>query len=141
MAWKRLMDEYEPKTAGRQCALLQELLHYGFPWGPRSALDEFEVLLRRCAALAGEEVSENLKISLVQKGLGDDPLKTHLVLHASRLKTFKPPHTSRNASSTLPTRGAIRREMRNPFRAGSDATFINGHRAAERAAIIKSLAA
>ena len=28
---RRLLDEYEPRTAGRQCALLQELLHYGFP--------------------------------------------------------------------------------------------------------------
>ena len=31
VAWRRLLDEYEPRTAGRQCALLQELLHHGFP--------------------------------------------------------------------------------------------------------------
>ena len=46
VAWRRLLDEYEPRTAGRQCALLQELLHYGFLGDPRAALDEFEVLLR-----------------------------------------------------------------------------------------------
>ena len=57
-------------------------LHYGFPGDPRTALDEFEVL-------SGEEVSESLKVALVQKGITDDALKTHLVLHASRLSTFQ----------------------------------------------------
>ena len=89
VAWRRLLDEYEPRTAGRQCALLQELLHNGFPGDPRTALDEFEVLLRRCSALSGEDVSESLKVALVQKGITDDALKTHLVLHASRLSTFQ----------------------------------------------------
>ena len=31
VAWRRLLDHDEPRTAGRQCALLQELLHFGFP--------------------------------------------------------------------------------------------------------------
>ena len=31
VVWKRLLDEYEQRIAGRQCALLQELLHYAFP--------------------------------------------------------------------------------------------------------------
>ena len=69
--------------------MLQELLHYGFPGDPRTALDEFEVLLRRYSPLSGEDVSESLKVALVQKGITDDALKTHLVLHASRLSTFQ----------------------------------------------------
>ena len=89
VAWRRLLDEYEPITAGRLCALLQELLHHGFSGDPRTALDEFEVLLRRYSALSGEDVSESLKVALVQKGITDDALKTHLVLHASRLSTFQ----------------------------------------------------
>ena len=92
VAWRRLLDEYEPKTAERLCALLQELLHHGFPGDPRTALDEFEVLLRRYSALSGEDVSESLKVALVQKGITDDALKTHLVLHASRLSTFQLVH-------------------------------------------------
>ena len=81
VAWRRLLDEYEPRTAGRQCALLHELFHYGFPGDPRTSLDEFEVLLRRYTALSGEDVSESLKVSLVQKGITDDAL--------SRLSTFQ----------------------------------------------------
>ena len=76
VAWRRLLDEYESRTAGRPCALLQELLHYAFPGDPRTALDEFEVPLRRYSALSGEDVSESLKVALVQKGITDDTLKT-----------------------------------------------------------------
>ena len=92
VAWRRLLDENEPRTAGRQCALVKKLLHYAFPGDPRTALDEFEVLLRPYSALSGEDVSESLKVALVQKGITDDALKTHLVLHASRLSTFQQVH-------------------------------------------------
>ena len=68
VAWRRLLDDCEPRTAGRQCALLQEPAHCGFPGDPRAALDEFEVLLRRYTALSGEEFSERSKVALVQKG-------------------------------------------------------------------------
>ena len=60
VAWRRLLDEGEPRTAGRRRALLQELLHYGFPGDPRAAMDEFGVLLRQFSALSGEDVSEAL---------------------------------------------------------------------------------
>ena len=72
VAWRRLLDEYEPRTAGRQCDLLQERVHYGFP---RAAVDEVELLLRRRSALSGEDVSESLKVALVQKGVTDDALE------------------------------------------------------------------
>ena len=51
VAWRWLLDEYESRTAGRQWALLQELLHHRFSGDPRGALGEFEVL-RRYSALS-----------------------------------------------------------------------------------------
>ena len=105
VAWRRLLDEYEPRTAGRLCALLQELLHHGFHGDPRTALDEFKVLLRRYSALSGVDVSESLKVALVQKGVTDDTLKTHLVLHASRLSTFQ--MVREEVRSVLITRQAL----------------------------------
>ena len=78
VAWRPLLDEYEPSTARPQ-----ELLHCGFLGDPRAALDEFEVLLCQCSARSGEEVSESLKVALVQKGITDDALKTHLVFFFS----------------------------------------------------------
>ena len=50
----------------------------GSPETREQPLDEFEVLLRQNSALS-------LKLAPVQKGITDDALKTHLVLHASRL--------------------------------------------------------
>ena len=88
MAQTTASSSTEGVVGCRQCALLQEVLHFNFPGDPRNALDEFEVLLRRYAALSGEELGENLKVALVQKGTTDEALKTHLVLHASRLTTF-----------------------------------------------------
>ena len=86
VAWRRPLDEYEPRTAARQCALLQELLQYGFSGDLRAALDECEVLLRRYSSLSG---CDSLKVALVQRGMKDDALKTHLVLHASRVANFQ----------------------------------------------------
>ena len=65
----------EGGVAGRQCALLQALLHHGVPGNPA------------CSALSGEDVSEALKVTLVQRH--HDALKTHHVLHASRLSNFQ----------------------------------------------------
>ena len=61
VAWQRQLDEYVPRTAGRQCALLQEVLRYGFPGDPRTASAAFEVLLRQCSTLSGEDVSETFE--------------------------------------------------------------------------------
>ena len=59
------------------------------PGDAREKMDEREVLLRRHSALSGEDVSESLKVALVQNGATDDALKTYLVLHASRLSNFQ----------------------------------------------------
>ena len=66
-------DCWTSTSQGRQCASLQELLRCGSPGDPRAALDEFDVL----------------SVALVQQGITDDALKTHLVLHASRLSNFQ----------------------------------------------------
>ena len=105
VAWQRLLDEYEPRTAGRQCALLQELLHYGFPGDPRIESDDFDVLLRQSSALSGEDVSEALKVALVQQGITDGAVKTHFVLHASGLSNFQ--LVREEVRSVLITRQAI----------------------------------
>ena len=62
-----------------------ELRHSRFLGDPRA----FEMLLRRFSALSREDASESLKVALVQKGITDDALKTHLVLHAWRLSNFQ----------------------------------------------------
>ena len=67
----------------------RKVLHFGFLGDPRAAFGKFEVLLRRYSALSGEDVSEALTVALVLEGITDDALKTHLVLHASRVSNFQ----------------------------------------------------
>ena len=84
-AWRRLSDEYEPRTAGRHTGMLLNLLRFEFRGDTRATLDEFEVLVRNYEKNSGEDVSEPLKVALVKKGLTDDALRQHLVMHAARL--------------------------------------------------------
>ena len=57
------------------------------PW--RVAYSLGRVHFAGYSALSGEDVSESLKVALVQKRITDDALKTHLVPHASRHSTFQ----------------------------------------------------
>ena len=59
-----------------------------FPEDPRAALDEFEMLLRRHSALSGDDVSESLKVALVQKGITNDSVKTLLCCTPHALSNF-----------------------------------------------------
>ena len=66
VAW-RLLDEYEPRISGPQCALIAAGTARSTAWftgDPRAALDEFEVLLCQYRALSGEDVSEALKVAI-----------------------------------------------------------------------------
>ena len=88
VSWRRLVDEFEPKTSGRHAALLLDLLKYDFPGDPRTALDEFEIRCRADYKATGEDLAESLKVALVQRGLADDSVRNHLVLHSARLSTY-----------------------------------------------------
>ena len=89
LAWRRLVDEFEPRTAGRQAGLLLGLLRFEFAGEPRTAMDEFDLMVREYEKSSGEQLSESLKVALVQKGLRDEGLRAHLVLHAARLPSYQ----------------------------------------------------
>ena len=73
------MAEYEPATAGRETSLLFEVLAQTFKGDVRGSLDEFEVKIRR--------YERSCKEAVVQKGIEDEDLRRHVLLHASRLST------------------------------------------------------
>ena len=66
-------------------------------------------MLRLFSALSGEDVSESLKVALVQKGVTDHVLNTHLVLHASRPSNFQ--LVREEVRSVLITRQALGKAM------------------------------
>ena len=88
LSWNRLVAEYEPATAGRETALLLEVLAQVFKGDVRGALDDFEVKIRRYERAAKEVLSDRIKIAVVQKGLEDEDLRRHLLMHAARLNSF-----------------------------------------------------
>ena len=54
----------------------------------RGALDDFEVKVRRYERTCGDALSDRVKIAVVQKGLEDEDLRRHLLMHAARLTTY-----------------------------------------------------
>ena len=77
--------EYEPATAGRESALLLEVLAQTFKGNVRGSLDDFEVWVRRYERTCGEVVPHRVRIVVVQKGIEDKNLRRHLRMHATRL--------------------------------------------------------
>ena len=77
--------EYEPATAGRESALLLDMLAQTFMGNVRGSLDDFEVWVRRYERTCGEVVSHRVRIAVVQKGIEDKNRRRHLRMHATRL--------------------------------------------------------
>ena len=88
LSWNRLVAGYEPTTAGGKTSLLLEVLAQTFKGDARGSLDEFEVKIRKYERSCREVLSDRVKITVVQKGLEDDDLRHHLLMHASRLSTY-----------------------------------------------------
>eukprot|EP00971_Amphidinium_carterae_P287740 5712331-Amphidinium_carterae.1 len=89
VAWRALVDRFQPKRPGRFAGLLQDLLHYTFPVvSIESALDEFEYGMSRYEQESGDRISDNIKLAILQRGMTDEQMRQHLVLHAGRLNTW-----------------------------------------------------
>ena len=88
LSWRRLEAEYDPATAGRETSLLLEVLAQTFKGDVRGSLDEFEVKIRRYERSCNEVLSDRVKIAVVQKGIEDEDLRRHVLMHASRLSTY-----------------------------------------------------
>ena len=82
------MAEYELATAGRESSLLLEVVAQTFKGDVRGPLDEFEVKIRRYERNCWEVLSDRVKIAVAQKGIEDDDLRRHLLMHAARLSTY-----------------------------------------------------
>ena len=88
LSWRRLVGEFEPATAGGETSLLLEFPAQTFKGHVRGSPDEFVVKIRRHERTCGEVLSDGVKIAVVQKGMGDDGLRRHLLMHAARLSMY-----------------------------------------------------
>ena len=85
--WRRLVPEYGVATAGRETSLLLEVLAQTFKGDVRASLDEFDVKIQRYERTCGDFLSDRVAIAVVLKGIEDDDLRRHLLMHAARLST------------------------------------------------------
>ena len=88
--WRRVAElaaECESATADRETSLLLEVLAQTFKGDVRGSLDEFEVKIRRYERSCDEVLSDRVKIAVVQKGIEDEDLRRHVLVHASRFST------------------------------------------------------
>ena len=104
LSWHRLVAEYELATAGRDTSLLHEVLAHTFKGDARGSLDEFEVKIRRYERSCNDVLSDRVKIAVVQKGIEDDDLRRHLLMHAACRKTNPLCEKRSGASSWIVTR-------------------------------------
>ena len=69
-------------------------------------LEAFETALERYEAQSRETMSDALRVAIVQKGLRDETLRAHLILHSGRLQTFK--QVKEEVRAVITTRLAVR---------------------------------
>ena len=87
LSWRRLVPGYELATAGGETSLLLEVLAQTFKGDVRASLDEFDVKIQRYERTCGDFLSDRVAIAVVLKGIEDDDLRRHLLMHAARLST------------------------------------------------------
>ena len=110
LSWRRLVAENEPAKAVGETSLLLEVLAQTFIGHVRGSLDEFEVKIRRYERTCGKVLSDRVKIAVVQKGIEDDHLRRHLLMHAARFSTARAKARERRARTKAKAREGSRGE-------------------------------
>ena len=89
LAWWRLLQAFEPDTAGRAAALLQEILSFTFESEDiRGSFDTFDLLIKRYETAASDVLPDKLKVGMVSRGIRDTDIKQHLLMQSGRLDTY-----------------------------------------------------
>ena len=101
LSWRRLVAEYEPATAGRETPLLLEVFAQTFEGDVRGLLDEFEVKIRRYERTCGKNLSDRVKIAVVQTPLAHaccSPFDVSLRTRRDTKHHDGPRHTDRSGT-------------------------------------------
>eukprot|EP00971_Amphidinium_carterae_P008148 161076-Amphidinium_carterae.1 len=69
--------------------MLTELLTYKFPGNCEHALDAFEKMLQKYHAVSDQEISDGVRVGLAMAHLGDERVRNHLQLNASRIGSWQ----------------------------------------------------
>ena len=75
LAWRYLIEKYEPRALTRQAGLLQQLLAWSFTGDVSERLEGWERELSRYEALSGETITDGVKIGVIIRQLDAGQLK------------------------------------------------------------------
>ena len=89
LAWRWMVAEHEPNTAGRHATLLLEILAFSFTEDTRGSLDSLDLLITKYEQMTNDFLAEALKVALVQRSVRDPEIRSHLILHGARLNTYQ----------------------------------------------------
>jgi len=89
LAWRYLVEKYEPRALTRQAGLLQQLLAWSFTGDVSERLEGWERELSRYEALSNETITDGIKIGVIIRQLDAGTLKDHLILNSERLRAYK----------------------------------------------------
>ena len=88
-AWKQLCREFEPRLPSRFQGMLQALLSPTTTDDPAQTIYQWESRVKVYEEQSGDEVSENIKLAVLQKYRCDGELARHLNLQSGRLTTYE----------------------------------------------------
>ena len=88
-AWKQLCREFEPRLPSRFQGMLQALLSPTRTDDPVQTIYQWESRVKVYEEQSGDQVSENIKLAVLQKYLCDGELARHLNLQSGRLSTYE----------------------------------------------------
>jgi hypothetical protein len=87
-SWRRLVQEYEPASAGRFGGMLVGILATKFKGTGSEELDTWEADIKRYSDSSSEVISNSIKIATVINGLTDGPLLQHLQLNYANITDY-----------------------------------------------------
>ena len=82
------MGEYAPTTRGTQTEMRSELSPFKFPRPPESFKETFQRMRQSYNQLCNAQLSDAIRIGLIEVQLGDHGVRDHRQLNGSRMDTW-----------------------------------------------------
>jgi hypothetical protein len=89
VAWRALVQRYDPNALAVRAGTLQSLLGWSFSGDVLERIEAWEREVAHYEALSGTALPEDLRIGIVLRQMDESPLKNHLILNAERFKLWK----------------------------------------------------
>ncbi len=88
LAWRALVDEYDPRTALHASGAMCEVLKHVFT-ADTSTFASFERKVLNYQRISGKVLDEDMKVGVVISNMSDSEIQKHLMMNTRKLKTYR----------------------------------------------------